>query len=157
MLFVWSRSVSPQDGGYNQDRYSRSPPYSGSRSRSRSLDRGQGKSRSRSPSPRRSRSQSLRRSRSHNPRSPIKSRSQSPNHEEYKRELNGERSPSQWCCAAIFFSFLCRCCIVACIWSWRLVFELSFVRILYRCCSLTGYAKNSVIGAEIFFLMAWLW
>ncbi|XP_022729128.1 serine/arginine-rich SC35-like splicing factor SCL33 isoform X4 [Durio zibethinus] len=95
-----ARSVSPQDGRYNQDRYSRSPPYNGSRSRSHSLDRGQGHSRSRSRSPRRSRSPNLRRSRSrsHSPRrvgSPPRSRSQSPNHEEYKREVNGERSPNQ--------------------------------------------------------------
>ncbi|GMJ07134.1 SC35-like splicing factor 30A [Hibiscus trionum] len=85
-----SRSVSPQ-GRYSRERYSRSPPpYNGSRSRSRSVDRGQG--------PRRSRSHSPRRSRSRSPRevgSPVRSRSRSPNHEEYKKEVNGERSPSQ--------------------------------------------------------------
>ncbi|KAG8491094.1 hypothetical protein CXB51_014261 [Gossypium anomalum] len=88
----YSRSVSPQDGHYSRDRYSRSPPYNVSRSCSRSLERGQGPSQGRSRSPRRSRS--------HSPReagSPIRSRSRSrsPYHEEYKRELNGERSPSQ--------------------------------------------------------------
>ncbi|XP_052885800.1 serine/arginine-rich SC35-like splicing factor SCL30A isoform X2 [Gossypium arboreum] len=87
-----ARSVSPQDGHYSRDRYSRSPPYNVSRSCSRSLERGQGPSQGRSRSPRRSRS--------HSPReagSPIRSRSRSrsPYHEEYKRELNGERSPSQ--------------------------------------------------------------
>ncbi|GMI97484.1 SC35-like splicing factor 30A [Hibiscus trionum] len=84
----YSRSVSPQ-GRYSRERNSRSPPpFNGSRSRSRSLDRGQGPSRGRSPSPRRSRS----------PKevgSPVRSRSRSPYHEEYKREPNGERSPSQ--------------------------------------------------------------
>ncbi|XP_039059058.1 serine/arginine-rich SC35-like splicing factor SCL30A isoform X1 [Hibiscus syriacus] len=95
----YSRSPSPQ-GRYSRERYSRSPPpYNGSRSRSRSLDRGQGPSqgRSRSPvSPREVRSPVRGRSRS--PRevgSPLRGRGQSPYHEEYKRELNGERSPSQ--------------------------------------------------------------
>ncbi|XP_011048214.1 PREDICTED: serine/arginine-rich SC35-like splicing factor SCL33 [Populus euphratica] len=75
-----SRSVSPQEGRYSQER-----PYSRSRSHSRTPNRGQSRSpvRSRSRSPVRSRSRSPRRSRSH-----------SPNHDEYPREANGERSPS---------------------------------------------------------------
>lgn len=111
----YSRSVSPQDGHHSLERDSRSPPHNGSRSRSRSLDRGQGRSRG---SPRRSRSHSprefgrpMRRS-SPSPRevgspmrrlspsprevgSPRRRGSQSPFDENYKRDLNGERSPSR--------------------------------------------------------------
>ncbi|KAJ6961209.1 LOW QUALITY PROTEIN: hypothetical protein NC652_000183 [Populus alba x Populus x berolinensis] len=71
-----SRSVSPQEGRYSQER-----PYSRSRSHSQTPNRGQ------SRSPVRSRSRSPVRSRSRSPR-------RSPNHDEYPREANGERSPS---------------------------------------------------------------
>lgn len=119
----WSRSVSPQGGQYSRDRYSRSPPYNGSRSQS--LDGGEG--RSRSP----------RRSLSHSPRrvgSPIRTRSRSPD----KRELNGERSPSQWCCAVTFVCFLLgakvlRILVYLIMEAWYLNWTL--VGILPWCCS----------------------
>ncbi|KAE8674976.1 Serine/arginine-rich SC35-like splicing factor SCL30A [Hibiscus syriacus] len=85
----YSRSVSPQERRHSRVRYSRSPPpYNGSRSRS--LDRGQGPSQGRSRSPRQSRSRPPR-----EVGSPFRSRSRSPCLEEYKRDLNGERTPSQ--------------------------------------------------------------
>ncbi|XP_040995519.1 serine/arginine-rich SC35-like splicing factor SCL30A [Juglans microcarpa x Juglans regia] len=62
----YSRSVSPRDRRYGQEKsYSRSP-YNGSRSRSRSPARG-----------------------------PSRTPSRSPNREEYSRQPNGDRSPSQ--------------------------------------------------------------
>ncbi|XP_050369540.1 serine/arginine-rich SC35-like splicing factor SCL30A [Argentina anserina] len=77
----YSRSVSPPGRRYSRERsFSRSPPpYNGSRGRSQSPVRGPSRSRSRSPR-RIGRSSSL--------------RPQSPNHEDYSREPNGDRSLS---------------------------------------------------------------